>query len=168
MKRARQSRSFAPALNSLEDRRLLSGAHHGLPAMMTMTMKDTTTVSLMSSSISSNMNKVTLMAQVDATPMSGMSMRKPTGKVDFEMNMPSGMKMKGMHAGVNQLGTVTLKGGDAMLTVKSANVLNMELKIIYKGNSQYESSSVTPPMLTMSGLMGPGSSGMSSMGGMSM
>ncbi len=160
-------RSFAPALNSLEDRCLLSGAHHGLPAMM-MTMKDTTTVSLMSSSISSNMKKVTLMAEVAATPMSGMSMGPPTGKVVFEMIMPRGTKMMGMHAGVNPLGTATLKGGDATLTVKSSNVLNMEIKIIYKGNSHFSSSSVTPPMLTMSGVMGTGSTGTGGMGGMSM
>jgi hypothetical protein len=160
MKRTKQSRSFAPSLNSLEDRCLLSGAHHGLPAMMTM--KDTTTVSLKSSSISSNMSKVTLIAQVNRTPMSGMTMSTPTGKVDFEMIMPSGMKLKGMHAGVNQLGTVTLKGGDANLSVKSSNVLDMELKIIYKGNSQFAPSTVTPPMLTMSGLMG------TSIGGKSM
>jgi hypothetical protein len=163
MKRANQSRSFTAALNSLEDRCLLHGAQNGLPAMMMMSTKDTTTVSLMSSTISSNMNKVTLMAQVDATPMSGMTMSKPTGKVDFEMIMQSGTKVKGMHAGVNQLGTVSLKGGNATLTVKSANVLNMELKIIYKGNSQYKSSSVSPPMLTMSGVMGTGSTGMSGM-----
>jgi hypothetical protein len=161
MKRANESRSFVPTLGSLEDRCLLSRAR-GLPAMM-MSMKDTTTVSLMSSSISSNMNKVTLMAQVDATPMSGMNMSAPTGKVEFEMIMQSGTKVKGMHAGVNQLGTVSLKGGNATLTVKSANVLNMELKIIYKGNSQYKSSSVIPPMLTMSGVMGS-----SGTGGMSM
>jgi hypothetical protein len=156
-----RSRSFAPALHSLEDRRLLSGAPHGVPEMMTM--KDTTTVSLISSSISSNMNKVTLIAQVGAMPMSGMTMGTPTGKVDFEMIMPHGMKMNGMHAGVNQLGTVTLKGGDATLKVKSSNVLDMEIKIIYKGNSHFESSSVTPPELTMSGVMGS-----SGMGGMSM
>ena len=47
-----------------------------------------------------------------------------------------------------------------MLSVKSAKVLDMELKIIYKGNSELKSSSVTPPMLTMSGVMG---SSMSSM-----
>jgi hypothetical protein len=134
---------------------------HGSPAMMTM--KDTTTVSLMSSSISSNMNKVTLLAQVAATPMSGMTMSPPTGKVAFEMIMPAGMKTKGMHAGVNQLGTATLKGGMATLSVKSSSVLNMELKIVYKGNSHFESSTVTPPELTMSGLMGTGSTGSMSM-----
>jgi hypothetical protein len=128
-----------------------------------MTMKDTTTVSLMSSTISSNMNKVTLMAQVAATSISGMTMGTPTGKVAFEMIMPAGTRMKGMHAGVNQLGTAVLKGGMATLSVKSSSVLNMELKIIYKGNSHFESSTATPPELTMSGLMGT-----SSMGGMSM
>ena len=105
------------------------------------------------------MKKVTLMAQVDATPMSGITMGTPKGKVVFEMIMLRGTKMMGMHAGVNQLGTATLKGGDAMLTVKSSNVLNMEIKIIYKGNSQFSSSTVTPPMLTMSGLMGTSTGG---------
>jgi hypothetical protein len=158
MNRVNQSRSFAPALNSLENRCLLSGAHHGFHEMMSM--KDTTTVRLVSSSISSNMKKVTLMAQVDATPMSGMTMSAPTGKVDFEMIMQSGTKVKGMRLGVNQLGTANLKGGSAMLTVKASSALNMELKIIYKGNSQYNSSSVTPSMLTMSGVMGSSMSGM--------
>ncbi len=39
MKHNHQSRSFAPALNTLEDRCLLSGvSHHAAPAMMMMSI----------------------------------------------------------------------------------------------------------------------------------
>lgn len=115
-----------------------------------------------------NMNDVTLTAKVsNRTPaMMGETAPTPTGKVLFEMIMPRGTKMAGMHAGVYKLGTVTLQNGDATLTVPSSMVLNMKFEILYKGNSMYKPSSVTPPMLTMSGLMGTSSS--SSMGGMTM
>jgi Bacterial Ig-like domain (group 3) len=162
MKRIHQSRSCTPALNSLEDRCLLSGANHGITEMMVM--KAPTHVALMSDSISSNMNKVSLTAEVKALSTGA---GVPAGKVTFEMVMPRGMKMAGMHAGSNKLGTAALKGGHATLTVKSSMVLNMELKIVYNGNGHFQSSTVTPAMLTMSGLMGTGTS-TGAMGGMSM
>jgi hypothetical protein len=123
--------------------------------MMGMMGKDATTVSLVSSTISSNMDNVTMTAQVKGAPMTGMTMGTPTGKVQFEMIMrPGMMKMAGMHMGTNNLGTSTLQNGKAALTVKASNVLNMGLKVLYKGDSQYKPSSVTPPMLTMAELMG--------------
>jgi hypothetical protein len=162
MKRIHQSRSCTPALNSLEDRCLLSGAHHRIPEMMVM--KAPTQVVLMADSISSDMNKVSLTAEVKALSAGA---GVPAGKVTFEMVMPRGTKMAGMHAGINKLGTAALKGGDATLTVKSSTVLNMDLKIVYNGNSHFRTSTVTPSMLTMSGLMGTGMS-TGNMGGMSM
>ena len=162
MRHIHQSRSFAPALNSLEDRCLLSGAHHGITEMMVM--KAPTQVVLMSDSISSNMKKVTLTAEVKAiTAGAGV----PGGKVTFEMIMPRGKKMAGMHVGINKLGTAALKGGDATLSVKSSMVLNMEIKIVYNGNSHFQKCTVTPSMLTMSGLMGTGTN-TGAMGAMNM
>jgi hypothetical protein len=52
MQHTHQSRSFTPALKPLEDRCLLFGAHHGIPAMMVM--KAPTQVVLMSDSISTH------------------------------------------------------------------------------------------------------------------
>jgi hypothetical protein len=71
-------------------------------------------------SLSSNMNKVSLTAEVKALSAGA---GVPAGKVTFEMVMPRGMKMAGMHAGVNKLGTAALKGGHASLTVWSSMVL---------------------------------------------
>lgn len=169
MKRTQLSRTFAPALSTLEDRCLLSGAtQHAVPAMMMMNMKGPSMVTLASSTISSDMSEVTLTAKVaDAKPTAmGETAPTPTGKVLFEMIMPRMSKMKGMHPGVNKLGTVTLQNGDATLTAPASNVLNMKIEILYKGNSMYKPSTLTPPMLTMAGVMGTSSS--TGMSGMSM
>ena len=118
----------------------------------------------MADSISSNMKKVSLTAEVKGlTADAGV----PAGKVTFEMVMPRGTKMAGMHAGINERGTAALKDGEATLSVKSSMVPNMELKIVYNGDSHFNSSTVTPSTLTMSGLMGTGMS-TGGVGGMSM
>jgi hypothetical protein len=168
MKRTNQSRTFAPAVSTLEDRCLLSAAsHHAAPAMMMMNMKGPTMVSLVSSTISSDMNEVTMTAKVSyaGKVATGVTPPQIPGKVEFKMIMPKGTKMAGMHSGVNNLGTVSLQNGDAMLTAPASEVLNMKLEILYKGKGMFKTSSVKPPMLTMAGVMA--SSGMSSTSGMS-
>jgi hypothetical protein len=178
MKRTQSIRTFAPALNTLEDRCLLNGApHHASPAMMMMG-KGPSTVSLVSSTISSDMSEVTLTIKVsDAkATMMGETPPTPTGKVVLEMIMKKGSHVKGMHAGVNKLVTVSLVNGEAVLTEAASKVLNTKLEILYNGNSMYKPSSVTPAVLTMTGVMassGMGTSGMSTtgksgMGGMNM
>ncbi len=77
----------------------------------------------------------------------------PKGKVAFEMVMPAGMTMPGMHSGTTILGTKILHNGMATLKVKPSMVLNMPLEILYKGSAHFDPSSVTPPVVTSSSLM---------------
>ncbi len=73
----------------------------------------------------------------------------PTGEVTFEMLKTVKRKTK-----TTTLGTVALSGGDAMLTLNAKKVLKMTIKIVYSGDNDFESSIVTPAMLTQSGLKG--------------
>jgi hypothetical protein len=173
MLRIHRSPSVAPALNLLEDRRLLSSGvsalHEGSPQMV---MHAATEVVLVPTGVYNkhmDLVSVRLKAEVESL-MSGTG--KPTGKVKFDMVMPPGMSMPGMKSGTTILGTATLKSGVATVTIKPSMVLNMPLEIVYNGNMHFQSSTLTPPMLTQSSLMSTsmnmGTSGMSGMGGMKM
>lgn len=174
MQRIHRSRSFAPAVNALEGRLLLSGASHkaslaaihgGQPSAQTATEVVVTDQGVYNKR--HVLTDVTLMAQIK--PLSGSGM--PTGSVTFDMVMPAKtemgkMTMGTMKPGTTVLGTVTLSGGEAMLTVKPKMVLKMPLTIIYSGDTQFMSSTANPPMLTKAGLKGITMGGMGT--GMSM
>jgi Bacterial Ig-like domain (group 3) len=156
MQRIHRSRSFAPALNPLEGRLLLSGASHkasfaaihgGQPSAQTATEVVVTDQGVYNKK--HVLTAVTLMAQIK--PLSGSGV--PTGTVTFDMVMPARMKkVRGMKPGTTVLGTVALTGGEAMLTVKPRMVLKMPLQIIYSGDAYFTASTATPPMLTKAGL----------------
>jgi hypothetical protein len=157
MQRIHRSRSFAPALNPLEGRVLLSGASHkaaihgGVPLAQTATQVVVTDQGVYNKK--QVLTDVTLMAEVK--PLSGSGV--PTGTVTFNIVMPAKTKtgkmtMDKMKPGTTNLGTVALSHGEAMLTVKPRMVLKMPLQIIYSGDTNYTSSTATPPMLTKAGL----------------
>ena len=63
----------------------------------------------------------------------------PTGEMTFELVKISKKKTK-----VTTLGTVSVSGGDAILTVKAKQVVHKTIKIIYSGDTNYEADTVTP------------------------
>ncbi len=103
MQRIYRSRSFAPTLNALENRALLSG--EGRPENPTETVVVETPVFNKSMT---HVESIHLQVEVEALPMAGMAMGTPTGKVTVEMVMPAGMNMPGMKAGITKLGTQNL------------------------------------------------------------
>jgi hypothetical protein len=162
--RNHRSRSFAPSLNPLEGRVLLS-----------TTATKMVMVSTPIYSHGHDLTTVGLKAEVES--LAGTPETTATGTVTFEMVMPAktkGMKgMKGMMmSGTTIFGTEPLSGGSATLTLPAKKVLKMPLEIIYSGDSNFASSTNSPAMLTKSGLMATAmSSGMkmsSGMGGMRM
>ncbi len=87
---------------------------------------------------------VGLKAEIEpAAPGSGV----PTGSVVFELVKKTKKKSK-----VTTLGTAALSGGDATLTLKPNKVLNKPITIVYSGDADFQSSTVTPPKLTQAEL----------------
>jgi hypothetical protein len=74
----------------------------------------------------------------------------PTGAVIFEMIA----KGKGKKAKTKEqvLGTVTLAGGGATLTLKADQVLKKSITIAYSGDPDFASSTATPPALSQQAL----------------
>jgi hypothetical protein len=104
------------------------------------------------------------MAQIEST--TGTIETTATGTVTVDMMMSKGMKamkgMKGMQPGTTVLGTETLSKGMAMVTLPAKDVLKMHLTIIYSGDSNFMSSSVSP-VITRASLKGFPEAGMGSM-----
>ena len=71
----------------------------------------------------------------------------PTGTVTFEIQVKSKKKVT-----EKVLGTATLSGGSATLTVKPNSVLKKPIKIVYGGDADFLSSSLSPPTLTQASL----------------
>ncbi len=71
----------------------------------------------------------------------------PTGTVTFEIVKTVKKKRK-----TTTLGTAAVSGGAATLTLKAKRVLNMPIKIVYSGDTDFTSSTASPPALTQSGL----------------
>lgn len=155
MLRNHRSRSFAPSLNPLEGRTLLSG----------MTATDLIATATPVYGARHKLTSVTLMAQVEST--TGTIETTATGTATFNMVMSHGMKgMKGMQPGTTLLGTGTLSKGMAMMTVPAKDALNMHIVINYSGDSSFMSSSASP-IVTRASLRGFPQSGMG-MGSMKM
>jgi Bacterial Ig-like domain (group 3) len=154
MQRNHRSRSFAPDVNPLEGRVVLSVGAKG--AIADAVTKATSAVSLMDSGTykKHKLESVTLMAMV-----SSKSAGTLTGTVTFEMVMPMKMKgMKGMKSGTTVLGTEPVSGGSASLTLKPKMVLNMPLEILYSGDTNFDSSTDTPAEVTKMSLKGTSTS----------
>ena len=79
---------------------------------------------------------VGLMATVEPLAPGGGT---PTGTVTFMIKKKT-------------LGTVSLGGGSATLTVKAASVLKKAITISYKGDGNFTASTATPPALAQSSL----------------
>jgi Bacterial Ig-like domain (group 3) len=166
MSHIHRSRSFRPALSTLEGRCLLSGgvsAPQELHAPMAMHMHPASSeVTLTPEGVYNKMGQlksIRLMAMVDSSTTG-----TPTGKVTLEMVMPAGMEMSGMKPGTTILGTETLHDGMATFTVKPSTVLNMPLKVIYGGSAHFKASADTPPTVTSSELASPPTDGGMGMG----
>ena len=71
----------------------------------------------------------------------------PTGTVTFEIQMKKKKKVT-----EKVLGTATLSGGSATLSVKPKSVLKKSITIVYAGDANFTSSTITPPSLTQSAL----------------
>ena len=71
----------------------------------------------------------------------------PTGEVTFEIVKTVKKKRK-----TTTLGTTAVSGGAATLTLKAKSMLNMPIKIVYSGDTDFTSSTASPPALTQSGL----------------
>ncbi len=111
----------------------------------------------------SGRSSVNLMAQVEST--TGTIETTATGNVTVDMMMSKGMKMKGMKGmqpGTTVLGTETLSKGMATVTLPAKDVLKMHLMIIYSGDSNFMSSTVSP-VVTRASLKGFPEAGMGSM-----
>lgn len=163
MQRNHRSRSFAPAINPLEGRLLLSGStHSGAVPEVTLTATKVAVVST-PNYVHKKLTTVGLTAEVEST--TGSTLTKATGNVIFEMVMPAGMKKtKGMKPGTTVFGTVPLSNGTATLTLKAKQVLKMPVTIIYSGDANYMTSTDSPTPLTKAALktmsMGSSTSGM--------
>ena len=85
-----------------------------------------------------------LKAEVEPTaPGAGV----PTGTLTFEIAMKKKKKVT-----EKVLGTATLSGGSATLSVKPSSVLKKPITIVYAGDADFTSSTITPPSLTQSAL----------------
>ncbi len=73
----------------------------------------------------------------------------PTGEVTFETVKTVKRKTK-----TTTLGAVALSGGDATLTLNAKKVLNVTIKIVYSGDTDFQASTATPLALSQSGLKG--------------
>ncbi len=71
----------------------------------------------------------------------------PTGTVTFEIVKTVKKKRK-----TTTLGTAAVSGGAATLTLKAKSMLNMPIKLVYSGDTDFTSSTASPPALTQSGL----------------
>ncbi len=153
MKRNACRRSFAPDLNALEDRFLLSRGATVPEMSMPMPGGQTATEIVFSSTPTYNkmnhLESIKLVAKVESTPTGGM----PTGKVTFDMNMPAGMTMSGMKPGLSKIGVATIHHGVATLSVKPAMVVNMPLEILYNGDMNFKPSMDSPKVITEASLM---------------
>jgi hypothetical protein len=67
----------------------------------------------------------------------------PTGTVTFELTKKHRKKLK-----VKTLGTVSVNGGAATLTLKPPKVLKKVITIVYSGNDDFLASQLIPPKLT--------------------
>ena len=71
----------------------------------------------------------------------------PTGNVTFEMVTRTKKNTK-----PTTLGTISLSGGEATLTLKAKTVLGMPIKIVYSGDPDFKSSTASPQTLSQSKL----------------
>ena len=71
----------------------------------------------------------------------------PTGTVTFEIQVKSKKKVT-----EKVLGTATLGGGSATLTVKPKSVLKKPITIVYGGDADFLSGTMSPPTLTQAAL----------------
>jgi Bacterial Ig-like domain (group 3) len=71
----------------------------------------------------------------------------PTGSVTFELLTKQRKKIK-----VTKLGTAAVVGGQATLTFKPQKVLNKVLTIVYSGDSNFQTATITLPKLTQKSL----------------
>ncbi len=159
MKSTNRSRTFAPSLNALENRALLSGMGQAMATEVLVTEKP------IFNKMMTSVESVRITTEVEALPMAGMMMGKPTGKVTVDMVMPAGMTMPGMKAGTTKLGRANLHNGTATFTIKAKDVVEMPLQVIYNGSKTFASSTTTPPVQTETELLSQMSM---NMGGMSM
>ena len=89
-----------------------------------------------------NLKAIELTARIaPAVPGGGL----PTGQVIFEL-----IKRHGKKTQVTKLGTTSVSGGEATLTVKPNAVLNQTLTIVYSGDADFMASTMSPPRLTKS------------------
>jgi hypothetical protein len=71
----------------------------------------------------------------------------PTGMVAFELLTRKGKKIK-----IHTFGEMSVKGGQATLTVKASRVLDQSITIVYGGDTDFLTSTATSPKLTQKGL----------------
>jgi hypothetical protein len=149
MQRIHRSRSFAPALNPLEGRLLLSvapgkAAIHGGPLILPTQTEVTMTDQL----IYNNHHKLTSV-ELTATvkPVSGSGV--PTGFVTF-----STLKMvnKVLEPGGKAIANLTLSSGSATVTVNAKQVLKKPVDVVYRGDSNFEPTNSIPAEVTKAGL----------------
>ena len=67
----------------------------------------------------------------------------PTGLVTFELTKKARKKLK-----VKTLGTISVNGGAATLTLRPKQVLRKAITIVYSGDDDFLASRLTPPKLT--------------------
>jgi large repetitive protein len=67
----------------------------------------------------------------------------PAGQVTFELTKKARKKLK-----VKTLGTISVDGGTATLTLKPKQVLSKAVTIVYSGNDDFLASQLIPPKLT--------------------
>jgi hypothetical protein len=66
----------------------------------------------------------------------------PTGMVTFELTKKARRKLK-----VKTIGTISVNGGPATLTLKRKKVLRKAITIVYSGNEDFLASQLIPPKL---------------------
>jgi len=151
MQRIHRSRSFAPALNPLEGRLLLSvapgkAAIHGRPLIVPTATEVTMTDQL----IYNNHHTLTSVElTVTVKPVSGSGV--PAGFVTF-----STLKVanKVLEPGGKTIANLTLSGGSATVTVKAKQVLNKTVGVVYRGDTStgFEPMNSIPEKVTKAGL----------------
>ncbi len=87
-----------------------------------------------------NLKAIELTAKIEPTASGG---GVPIGQAIFEL-----IKRHGKKTQVTKLGTTSLSGGEANLTVKPNAVLNQTLTIVYSGDPEFMASNTTSAKLT--------------------
>jgi hypothetical protein len=149
MQRIHRSRSFAPALNPLEGRLLLSvapgkAAIHGGPLLV-----PTFTEAIVTDQLIYNNHHALTSVELTATvkPLSGSGV--PTGFVTFYILKLANKELK---PGGTVIANETLSGGSATVTVKAKRVLKMPVSVVYRGDSNFEGTNSIPAEVTKAGL----------------